>query len=290
MYLRKGNLKFVIEQNNPEKSLKISQFRKSVDDRRGGDYFGYDEDAIVGKDFRILLPEDIKEIFDENLDFAFDGNDLKDIVSHIITFKIKNAGGEVIDMNAFAERDISTEEKQQFNLILEKKYFLRDKVKSILQELSHTKNAIDEHTKLINHDVFVHTLDEIMDYLYEIKVESVLLILSVEGFSNIRKSDGKDKSDEIISKIAEVISSNFRARDVVSYLGLGKFAVAMLRTFDDEVVYPLKRLESNLKLADIFKYDISINARFERIDVGLKAADMIDLVKASQVKLTINKN
>ncbi len=290
MYLRKGNLKFVIEQNNPEKSLKITQFRKSVDERRGGDYFGYDEDALIGKDFRTLLPDDIKEIFDENLDFNFDGNDIKDILSHIITFKIKNVKGEIINMNAFSERDISTEEKQHFNVILEKKYFLRDKIKNILQDLSNSKIAYDEQTGLISNEVFIHTLDEIMDYMFEIRVESVLLVLSVEGFPSIRKSEGKDKSDEIITKISEVIRNNFRTRDIVAYLGIGKFAIAMLRTFEDEVVYPLKRLESNLKLADLFKYGISINARYERIDLGLKANDVIEYVKASPVKMTINKN
>ncbi len=151
------------------------------------------------------------------------------------------------------------------------------------------QDAYHTGTNLLNQDTFLYTLDEVMDYLYEIKVESVLMVLSLEGFPLIRRNEGKEKTDELIKNVAGVIKTTFRSRDVPAYLGLGKFGVIMLRTFEDEVMYPLKRLESNMKLANLFKRRISLNARYEKLDLGLKARDMIEAVKNAQVKHTINK-
>lgn len=288
MYLRKGNLKFVVTQDNKAKTLHINQFKKAVDERRDGDYFGYDEEAIIGRDLRTLVPSDIKEIIDDNLEFDFEAQDLKDILNHVINFKILTAASQPLDMNLHIERDISTEERQNFELVLERKYHLRDKIKAILAGISEVQNAYQEGMGILNHDTFERVLDEIMDYLYEIKLESVLMIVSVEGFPLIRRNEGKEKTDGIINDIAGVVKNTFRSRDVPSYIGMGKFAIVMLRTFEDEVMYPIKRLESNFKLADIFKAKISFNIRYEKLDLGMKARDMLEVVKGAEVKYTIN--
>lgn len=288
MYLRKGNLQFIITQDNNEKTLNINQFKKAVDERREGDYFGYDEEALVGRDFRNLLPEDIKEIINENLEFDFEAQDMKDILNHIINFKIINSSEKPLDMNVHIERDISTAERQNFEIVLERKYHLRDKIKSILAGISEVQNAYQEGMNILTSDSFEIVLDEVMDYLYEMKLESILMVISVEGFPLIRRNEGAEKTDDIINDVAGVIRNTFRSRDVPAYLGMGKFSVVMLRTFEDEVIYPIKRFESNLKIADVLKSKISFNIRYEKLDIRMKARDMLELVKAAQVKYTIN--
>ncbi len=288
MYLRKGNLKFVITQDNSAKTLHINDFKKAVDERREGDYFGYDEEVLIGRDFRTLLPEDVREIINDNLEFEFEAQDMKDILNHVINFKILTAASQSLDMNVHIEREISTSDKQNFEIVLERKYHLRDKIKSILAGISEVQNAYQEGMNILNLESFEMVLDDVMDYLYEMKLESILMVISVEGFPLIRRNEGKEKTDDIVHDIAGVIKNTFRSRDVPAYIGMGKFAVVMLRTFEDEVLYPIKRLESNLKMADVLRSKMSFNIRYEKLDLRMKARDMLELVRAAQVKYTIN--
>jgi len=212
MYLRKGNLRFDVKQNNADKSLLISEFKHTVDKRDDGDYFGFSNVDLQGKDIRTLLPVDIDEILDENIEYESDGNDFKAVVEKIINFKILNKAKVPLDMNAHVERDIS-------------------------------------------------------------------------DYENLKV--GRARMDEILRKTAYAIKTTFRLRDIPSYMGVGHFAVTMVKTYPDEVVHPLKRLQSSLRKEGILTSSISINARFKEIDLGLEVDEVISKIKTKSIDVTL---
>jgi diguanylate cyclase (GGDEF)-like protein len=288
MYLRKGNLKFTVTQNNLEKNILVDELAKSIDDRRGGDYFGYQNNDLVGHDLREFLPEDVREILDDNIEYSLEGNDLKTVVEKIINFKIFNAEKAPIDMNAYVERSLSTPEKLSFSMVLERKIFLQDKIKTILANISSHQQIRHDVTGLINTSAFHEALNELLDFLYDARVEAVFCIISIEGFSNIRMQEGKERSDEILAGIGKVLTATLRTRDIVGYLGFGKFAVLMARTFEDEVIYPIKRIESGFKKEGVLNSKISYNVRYQKVDMEHEVKDIIELVQEKKIDYTMS--
>jgi GGDEF domain-containing protein len=127
-----------------------------------------------------------------------------------------------------------------------------------------------------------------MDFLYESKYNSVFLVFSLEGYPTLRRQYGKAKSDEILSRISYVVKSNFRGRDICAYLGMGKFGVFMINTFEDEVQYPLQRLRDNLRKEGVLSSKVSFNARYQNVDLELKVDDLLDSIMSKKVDYTIN--
>ena len=288
MYLRKGNLKFTVTQDNIEKKLLVDELVKAVDDRRGGDYFGYQPEELVGHDLREFLPEEISEILDDNIEFSLEGNDFKTVMEKIINFRVLTAQKSEMDMNAYVERSISTPEKLLFSVILERKIFLQEKIKEVIASISKNQQVAHDLSGLINTAAYYEIMNELMDFLYETRVEAVFCIISLEGFSAIRMNDGKEKADEVITKIGRVLSSTLRTRDIVGYLGFGKFGILMVRTFEDEVVYPIKRIESNFRKEGILNSKITYNVRYQKIDLETDAKDVIELVKDKPIDYSMS--
>ncbi len=288
MYLRKGNLKFTVTQNNAERRLLVDDLVKVIDERRDGDYFGYQPTDLVGHDFRELLPEEVSEILNDNIEFNLEGNDLKTVLEKIISFKVLTSARKEIDMNAYIERSISTSDKLSFSVILERKIFLQEKIKSVLASIALYQQVTHDLTGLINPEAFYDVLDELMDFLYETRVEAVLCIISIEGFSMMETHDGKEKMDDVISRVGKVMGATLRTKDIIGYLGGGKFAVLMVRTFEDEVIYPLKRLETNFIKEGILTPKITYNVRYQTVDMENKAKDMVEIVKDKQIDHSIN--
>ena len=57
----------------------------------------------------------------------------------------------------------------------------------------------------------------------------------------------------------------------------------MVRTFEDEVIYPIKRIESNFKKEGVLNSKISYNIRFQKIDMNTDAKDSIELVRDKKI-------
>ncbi|HCR86495.1 MAG TPA: hypothetical protein DIV86_07455 [Alphaproteobacteria bacterium] len=290
MYLRKGNLQFLVTQDNNSRSLSIDSFRKVVDDRRNGDYFGFDEADLKGVDFKRFLPSDIIELIDDNVEFSMEGNDLKEVLSKIIHFKVVTKENKLIEMNVSAEREISDLENLKFRIILEPKIHLQEKIKSILESISSVQEVINEHTGLINESSFIEVLDEVMDFLYDSKIEGVLAVITLEGFPNFRMENGKENADEMLLEIGKIIKNNFRVRDVIGYLGFGKFAVLMVKTFEDEAMPPIKRLESSLQKNGLLNNRLTFNARFKLLDLSLDAKEELENIKNKKIDYSMSGN
>jgi len=288
MYLRKGNLKFTVTQDNAEKKLLIEELLNIIDERRGGDYFGFSQSELVGQDIRKILPIDVSEILDDNIEYSLEGNDLKTVLEKIIDFRIFDSAKKELSMNAYIERAVSTQEKLSFSLILERKIFLQEKIKSILASISEFQQVSHDATGLLNASAYYEVLNEVMDFLYETKVEAVMCIISVEGFPMLRMNEGKAKVDEVLGKVGAIMRTNFRSKDILGYLGFGKFAIFMVRTFEDEVVYPLRRLESTLRKQGVLTSRITYNARYQKVDLETSVTDMIEEVKQKQVDYTLS--
>lgn len=291
MYLRKGNLRFAVTQDNLNQSIVIDEFVQSIDERSGGDFFGYSNVDLKGVELKSILPEEISEIMDDNIEYTVEGNDFKSVIEKIIRFKIKNNKKEVLDMNAFVERAPSEEnDNLSFNMVLEKKIHLKEKIKAILSGISEVQRVEHPKAKLMNSDAYAEVLDEIFDFLYEARIPAVMLILSIDGYPSFRRRLGRNKVDKMLKEISHTLKTTFRTRDIMAYLGVGHFALTLVKTYPEEVVHPLKRLEQNLKKAGVLDSKSSINARYKSIDLGLSVADVMGQVKSKEIDYSMNLN
>lgn len=283
MYLRKGNLKLNVTQDNIKNSIIINELQKSVDKRDEGDFFGYSNIDLKGRELKSILPEDINEILDDNIEYNPSGNDLKSVLEKIIRFKVKNKKGDDFDMNAYVERAMAEGDNLSFDITLEKKIHLKEKIKSILSGIHEVQMVEHPKAKLMNAEAYSQVLDEVFDFLYETKISAVMLIMSIDGYPMLRRNLGHKKIEEILQKISYTLKTTLRNRDISAYLGVGHFAVTMVKTYPDEVIFPLKRLEQNLRREGVLNSKISMNARYKLIDLGLSVQDAINQVKTKDI-------
>lgn len=283
MYLRKGNLKFTVTQDNISQGIIIDDFVQSVDKRDEGDFFGYKGAELEGKSLFGILPEDICEILNDNIEYTVEGNDFKSVVEKIIRFKVLSKDKQSFDMNAHVEMREADNDRMVFEMVLEKRIHLKEKINNILSGINAVQRVEHPKAKLMSSDVYCQVLDEVFDFLYDAKIPAVMLVLSVDGYPMLRRSLGRKGSDEVLKKISYVIKSTLRTRDIVSYLGVGHFAVTMIKTYPDEVVYPLKRLLSNLKREGVISSKVSVNVRYKAVDLELDVAEVIEQVKMKDI-------
>ena len=123
-----------------------------------------------------------------------------------------------------------------YNLIYEKN---REKEEQLTYEATH-----DRLTGLYNragYDFFLENVD--LD-------STALLLIDVDKFKGINDSYGHDIGDRVLSRVAEVIRSSFRAQDYVCRIGGDEFAVLLIHAEaapSGMIVEKLERINRLLK-------------------------------------------
>ncbi len=283
MYVRKGNIKFVIVQDNLEKTLKI----ESVERPKGDDNlpYGYYIEDLEGQNFSRMLSPETLEIIDDYIEYDFDGADFKEVCDKIIKFEIIDAGKEKLEMNLHIERGVSTPERQVFILLLEHRLYLRDRIKAVI-DAQPADQRIDEQTGLMHKVTFLEVLEETMDFLNDNQsITSLIYTVSIKDYEDIKAKHGFDMSERIVEEVAEAIKKGFRSRDVVGYLGEGVFSAIMLRIDESEAKIPLGRFEVKIRSAMVqvsTGVDFTVVSHYDQIDLNMEARALIEKCKKSK--------
>lgn len=292
MSVRKGNLLLSVEQNNQSKTLIITNYN-SEDAKYN--FLGYDLSDIQGDDFTKILPENVNEIIEDNLEYSFEGHDLKEVLEKIIRFSIKSRGGEEVFCNIKIERGISDMDKFSFDIALEKKVHISQKIAEITAAVEQSfalagKASRDSVTGLITKAVADEVFDKLFDYCYEQSVSTVLSKLTIDSFDFLERERGHEYAEDLLRTYSEIISKTFRANDFSVYIGGGKFLTLLSKTTASQAIYAFKRLEENLKKREGILSDTSMNIRFIDVDVENEVQNLLAQLDNSSVKHDVRIN
>jgi GGDEF domain-containing protein len=283
MYVRKGNIKFVIVQDNIEKTLKIESIEKPKGETSPA--FGYNEAELIGADFVKILTPETAELLGDYIEYNFSGVDLKEVCDKIIHFKMVDAEKTHFEVDTHIERAISMPERQVFMMLVEKRLYLRDRIKNIIAA-QNDNEKIDEETGLMHRITYLNVLDEIMDFLNDNQaITSLIYTIRVDNFEEISGANYPDKTNMLVTGVAEAIKKGFRAGDIIAYLGQGVFSAILIRINPDEAQIPIGRFETRLRsamLASSTGINFSVICNHENVDLEMETRALIEKCKKNK--------
>lgn len=283
MYVRKGNIKFVVVQDNLNKTLKIESIQKPKDDTSLP--YGYEESELIGHDFKKIVSEDVAESLADYIEYDFSGADFKDVCDKIIKFEIVDSLDKSHEMNIHIERDISMPERQVFMMLIERRLFLHDRIKTVLHSVDDSERQ-DSLTGLLHRTTYLSILDAVMDFLDDNRsITGILYIFRIDNFEEIEQMQSPEKVEQLVAEISNAAKKGFRTRDIIGYLGHGVYSAILLRIEDAEALIPIKRFESKLRAAMIpavTGLSVNIINTYGNIDLEMESRALVEKCKKSK--------
>lgn len=102
---------------------------------------------------------------------------------------------------------------------------------------SHTSSSVDSLTNLCTHRKFQEKLAKSLSTAKKLNQQLAIILFDVNDISEINKTHGHAKGDEIIKKIAQVVQKNSRPNDIAGRYGGDEIALLLPDTDAKEAKY-----------------------------------------------------
>ncbi len=190
----------------------------------GGDRSFWDEDMVQ----RIFSGESVS---DTDWQFTTHG-DSRHLVANV--FALRGVSGEIIGAIS-ANLDI-TERKTAERRIEEQKLALEEANQKL-----ETLAVTDGLTGLSNHRRFQEELDSSFSYHERMSVPFSLILLDVDNFKKYNDAYGHPAGDDVLKKVARVLTETSRSYEVVARYGGEEFAVLLPGTAKEQAMLAAER-------------------------------------------------
>lgn len=131
----------------------------------------------------------------------------------------------------------------------------------ILKELKEIKKEVRQYKKLTYKDDLTglnnrRKLNEDLAYQCEVKkrheTHFSVMLLDIDGFKKINDTEGHEKGDRVLRRVANKIKRSVRSIDVVYRMGGDEFVVILSHTKIKTAMKVGKRIRENLKVGISF--------------------------------------
>ena len=118
----------------------------------------------------------------------------------------------------------------------------------------------------------------------------VLAFIDIDNFKTVNDSLGHEAGDEVLMRVAEVLSRQVRANDMVARYGGDEFVALLVRTPSDEGKRRAKELQNvvNTSHATFESTSIHVHASFGVVDYGANDAPEL-LIQYADAEMFANK-
>ena len=148
----------------------------------------------------------------------------------------------------------------------------------------------DPLTRLLNRRAFYADANQSLAICSRKKRPATVAFMDLDNFKCVNDRQGHQRGDEALILVAETLSTQLRASDIIARLGGDEFAIFLSEVNEDQAILVLNKIRENLKHSEKFQeYGISVSIGavvFEEaptnLDVMLKEADAL----MYKVKLT----
>lgn len=113
-----------------------------------------------------------------------------------------------------------------------------------LEEKLRYQSSHDPMTELFNRAYF----DEILrQHDSETSPQTSIIIVDVDGLKEVNDQDGHRAGDQLIRKVAHLLTSSFRTKDVIARIGGDEFAILLFETDENSLHQAILRLRHHLE-------------------------------------------
>jgi len=113
-----------------------------------------------------------------------------------------------------------------------------------LEEKLRYQSSHDPMTGLYNR---AHFDEMIRHHDREISPQTSIIIVDVDGLKEVNDQDGHGAGDQLIRKVARLLTASFRTKDVLARIGGDEFAILLFDTDESQLHQAILRLRHNLE-------------------------------------------
>jgi diguanylate cyclase len=238
---------------------------------------------------------------------------LSDIITELQKFLKESYEQASIEEQRITELQKKKEAKEDFitSLLFELLMLIRDlkrqnegflekveaqhKVISELKSKLETVEAeanLDQLTSLFNRRSLERALEEFFTLCKQSKMSFSLVLIDLDDFKYVNDNYGHHVGDLVLAKVAKVLRTNMRAKDIVGRWGGDEFVAIMPNTDLENAKKIVERIKSQLEKMEILaegrRFKISISAGV--VQCGENFQSWLDMIKEADRLMYEDKN
>jgi len=234
----------IVRQDNADKILHIEASNLLAMKLLGGE-----TDDIVEKDLRNFVPENIRQLINDNIEFTERGRCIDSVLSKIPNFKIKSLTGSEIPLKIRIIRSMSSSlSSPRFQLVMNDS--------SLMESLeAHRENyranmrgdeIFDKKTGLATRQSILKDMELISFYTERNHKSSCFAIFKFINYDDLRLEHDDDVAFKMFTNLIKAIEANKRTNDIVGLAEDGAIVLIFPETPKDHIKIPISRINAKL--------------------------------------------
>lgn len=236
---RSNDAVITICQDNKRRSIDIHEMNEPAEV-----VLGRDTSALKGKPLNEFLPERIRTLLEEYVEFEEDGNDVGSVLSKVQSFCLVNSQGKESAWRLKVLRSEALDHNSYFDLILQDRTGGRkdEAFRSILRENFKGHEVLDTNTGLPDRQSIVKDLELVLYYVNKEAVKACFAVLELDQFHEIQQQYGQTTCYELLKHIAGIAKQNLRGDDTAGCVGPKHLGIILMDTNIESCRMVLNRL------------------------------------------------
>ncbi len=142
------------------------------------------------------------------------------------------AAHDVVDVAGIPEAELTVNVRRAFAALMEEVDQLRRQLDDAKTRINFLEKLVDEDPLMpvVNRRAFVRELSRMMAYAQRYGAPSSIVYFDVNGLKRINDQHGHAAGDAVLVAVAQVLTENVRATDVVGRLGGDELGVLLVQT------------------------------------------------------------
>jgi diguanylate cyclase len=159
-------------------------------------------------------------------------------------------------------------------------------------EIVEAEANLDPLTDLFNRRSLERALEEFFTLCKQSKMSFSLVLIDLDDFKYVNDNYGHHVGDLVLAKVAKVLRTNMRAKDIVGRWGGDEFIAIMPNTDLENAKKVLERIKSQLEKMEILaegrRFKVSISAGV--VQCGKNFQSWLDMIKEADRLMYEDKN
>ncbi len=205
---------------------------------------GYSFAALQGLPFTTLLPERIRQLLEEYVEFENDGNDVGAVLSKVQRFCVLHRDGKEIAYRLKVLRGEPVGGRDCFHLVLQSQADSRrnEAFRAVMRENFKGHEVLEPRTQLPDRPSIVKDIEFMRHYVNKHMLTASIAIVTFDQYTPIYEQHDNEAASAALLHIATVARQNLRGDDVAGCIGERTLALLLMDTTPDSARMVLNRL------------------------------------------------
>lgn len=234
----------IIRQDNSQQALHVEASNFLALQLLGGEM-----GDVVEKDLRQFLPENIKQMINENIEFSDHGRGIDSVLNRVTGFKIKSLQGSEIPLKIRVIRGLSSSSSSpRFQLVMNDSSLLES-----LEANRQTYRAdmrgdeiFDKATGLATRQSILKDMELISFYTERNHKSSCFAIFKFINYDDLRLQHDDEGAFKILTDMIKIIESTKRKNDIIGLAAEGAVILIFPETPKENIKIPITRIHNKL--------------------------------------------